>query len=146
MAEIKRHANATWKGDLKQGKGRFTLGSGLLNDAPYNFRTRFEDEPGTNPEELIASAHAACFSMALSGALTDKGSPPDQIDTKATITMSPKPEGGFKISGMLLHVRASVPGMDAETFKVIIKEADAGCPVSNLLREGLKIEFDAALV
>ena len=146
MANIKRVASAYWEGGLQDGKGRISNTSGVLKETPYNFRMRFENEAGTNPEELLAAAHAACFSMALSAAFGDQEIVPERIDTQATCVMEPLAEGGFKIARMLLDVRVSVPGVNQEQFDAIIKEADQGCPVSNLLRNGLAIELKASLV
>jgi osmotically inducible protein OsmC len=141
MAQIKRSAQARWEGDLKDGVGQISSESGAIRDRPYSFSTRFEDEPGTNPEELLAAAHAACFSMAFSLTLTEKGHKPDYIETHATCVMASQPEGGFKITEMHLFVEGSAPGLDADTFREIAREADKGCPVSNLLRPGLKIKL-----
>jgi osmotically inducible protein OsmC len=146
MADINRKASAVWKGDLRKGQGRISSESGLFKDAPYSFATRFENEPGTNPEELIAAAHAACYSMAFAGALAKEGYDPQRIETHATCTVAPKEGGGFRITTMHLRTRGQVPGIDDDTFKKIAHEADEGCPVSNLLRPGLEIELDAALM
>ena len=146
MANIKRVANAYWEGGLKDGKGRISNTSGALKETPYNFRMRFENEAGTNPEELLAAAHAACFSMALSATFGDHEIAPERIDSQATCVMEPLVEGGFKIARMLLDVKVRVPGVNQEQFDAIIKEADQGCPVSNLLRNGLAIELKASLV
>jgi osmotically inducible protein OsmC len=120
--------------------------SQALYEQPYSFGTRFENEPGTNPEELLAAAHAACFSMAFASTLKKQGYNPESVQTNATCTLSPLDEGGFKISKMNLHVRGSVPDIDEATFKDIARKADKGCPVSNLLRPGLDIELDVELV
>jgi len=146
MAELKRTGTAVWHGDLRTGNGRFDAGSGAFNDLAYSFRTRFENEPGTNPEELIASAHAACYSMAFANTLASKGYTVESIETEATITLSPKQGGGFEITKMNLDTRGRVPGIDEATFKQIAIEGEKGCPVSNLLRCGLTIELDARLV
>jgi osmotically inducible protein OsmC len=145
MAEILRKAGVIWNGDLKTGNGLISTESQALFQEPYTFGTRFENEEGTNPEELIAAAHAACYSMALASTLKKKGYNPERVDTNATITMTSK-NGGFKITKILLHVRGQVPGIDAVTFKEISNEADLGCPVSNLLRPGLEIEHEVELV
>ncbi len=141
MAEIKRTADAIWWGDLRGGKGEVSSTSGVLKHENYTFATRFEDKPGTNPEELIAAAHAACFSMAFSATLAGKGYQPEQIETRATCIMTPQEGGGFKITKMHLDVNGKVPGMDEATFKKIAEEADKGCPVSNLLRGCLELEY-----
>jgi osmotically inducible protein OsmC len=141
MVKIKRSAQARWQGNLKEGAGRISSESGAIEARPYSFSTRFEDEPGTNPEELLAAAHAACFSMAFSLALTEEGHTPEYVETHATCVMTSQPEGGFEITEMHLYVEGSAPGLDAETFREIAEEADKGCPVSNLLRPGLKIKL-----
>ena len=145
MAKIKRHGQATWRGTLREGKGEVSTESGALEKLSYSFHTRFENEPGTNPEELIAGAHAACYSMAFSATLEAKGYVPKRVETHATCVMSPLEGGGFAITGMQLKVRGAVPGLDNATFVEIAHEADKGCPVSNLLRSGLTIELDVAL-
>ena len=129
---MKRNASATWSGGLKDGRGKFSLGSGLVKDIGFGFRTRFEDEPGTNPEELIAAAHSGCFSMALAFALGAAGFTPTSIDTEATVTLSPV-EGGFAISGIALKLNASVPGISKDQFDQIAAGAKANCPVSKAL-------------
>ncbi|MBN1247030.1 MAG: OsmC family protein [Anaerolineae bacterium] len=141
MAQIKRSAQARWEGSLRAGMGQINSESGAIKKQPYSFSTRFEDEPGTNPEELLAAAHAACFSMAFSLTLTEKGHKPEAIETHATCILASQPEGGFKITEMHLSVQGVVPGIDAATFREIAEEADKGCPVSNLLRPGLKIKL-----
>ena len=145
MAKIKRRGQATWWGALREGKGQVSTESGALDKLAYSFHTRFENEPGTNPEELIAGAHAACYSMAFSATLEAKGYTPKRVETHATCVMSPQEGGGFAITEMHLKVRGEVPGLDNETFVQIAHEADKGCPVSNLLRHGLTIKMDAAL-
>jgi len=145
MADITRIGEAEWQGDLKQGSGTLGTGSGVLDAQPYSFRTRFEDAPGTNPEELIAAAHAACYSMAFSHTLAEKGHRPESVRTRATCVLSPHEGCGFRITAMRLEVRGRVPGLDQGTFAEIAREADQGCPVSNALRPGMKIELDAKL-
>lgn len=145
MAEIRRTGSAIWRGDLRRGKGKIASSSGALEEETYTFGTRFEDQPGTNPEELIAAAHAACFSMAFSATLADKGYIPEQIETKATCIMTSQKGGGFKISKMQLDVTGKVPGLDEATFKRIAEEADKGCPVSNLLRDCMELEYNIKL-
>jgi lipoyl-dependent peroxiredoxin len=146
MAQLKRRAEAVWEGDLRGGEGRISSASGVIEDVGYSFSTRFENEPGTNPEELIAAAHAACYSMAFAGTLAGKGYQPQRIETQATCTLVSQEGGGFKIVGMHLQVRGRVPGIDQELFQQIAEEADDGCPVSNLLRCGLEIKREATLV
>lgn len=140
-----RSASAVWTGDLMNGHGTISSASKVLVEQPYSFGTRFEDEPGTNPEELIAAAHAACFSMAFANTLKKKGYQPQRVSTNSTCTIAPKEEGGWKITKMYLHVRGQVPEIDLGTFRQIAKEADKGCPVSNLLRDCLQIELEVEL-
>jgi osmotically inducible protein OsmC len=141
MPAILRTATGTWHGDLRSGKGTIGATSGVLKDTPFTFATRFENARGTNPEELIAAAHAACFSMAFSNYLSQQGHVPDTISTKATIRL----EDG-RIHTMHLETRGKVAGLDNETFKRLAEDAEKKCPVSNLLRPGLTIELDAALM
>ncbi len=141
-----RKAGVLWTGELKNGNGIVSTESRALFEYPFNSRMRFEDEPGTNPEELIAAAHAACFSMALASILAKHGYEPVRTDTTATCTLASKDGGGFKITTMQLHVRADVPGIDEATFEKLIRETDEVCPVSNLLRNGLAIQIDATLL
>ena len=140
---MKQKASAVWAGSLKEGKGTISTASGALAAKPYSFRTRFEGEPGTNPEELIGAAHAGCFSMALSMILGGAGLTPDKIETTATITLEQK-DGGFAITASHLDVTASVPGADDATFQDLAAKAKAGCPVSKLLNA--TITMDAKLV
>ncbi len=141
MAAIKRTATGTWSGNLKQGKGTIDSTSGVHTNTPYSFATRFENEKGTNPEELIAAAHASCYSMAFSHHLSEQGYVPETITTKATVTL----EDG-KIHSMHLETRGKVAGLDNEAFKRFAEEAEKKCPVSNLLRQGLNITLDASLM
>jgi len=145
MVEIRRTGEAEWQGNLKEGSGTLGTGSGVLKDQPYGFRTRFESAPGTNPEELIAAAHAACYSMAFSHTLAAKGYGPESVRTRATCVLSPQEGGGFRITAMRLEVRGRVPGLGQDEFAEIAREADEACPVSNALRGGMKIELDAKL-
>lgn len=146
MTTFDRKAGVLWQGDLRNGRGVISTESQALFEHPYNYRNRFENEPGTNPEELLAAAHAACYSMAYAGALKKNGYEPVSVDTSATCTFESKPEGGFKISKMLLHVRLQVSGIDEATARQIAEQADMGCPVSNLLRCGLEIERQVDLI
>jgi osmotically inducible protein OsmC len=141
MAAILRTATGTWHGDLKSGTGSIDSTSGVLTATPFTFATRFENAKGTNPEELIAAAHAACFSMAFSNHLSTQGHVPETIATKATITL----EDG-RIHTMHLETRGKVVGIDNATFKRLADEAEKKCPVSNLLRPGLTITLDASLM
>lgn len=141
MREIKKRGGALWHGDLQSGHGVISTQSQALYEVPYNFGTRFGDKEGTNPEELIAAAHAACFSMAFANVLKKNGYDPKQVGVSATCTLVDK-NGGFEIVKMNLHIHGEVPGLDLETFEKLAKTADKGCPVSNLLRPGLEIELD----
>jgi osmotically inducible protein OsmC len=129
---MKRKASAEWNGSLKEGKGVISTESGLLNNAQYSFGTRFENGAGTNPEELIAAAHAGCFSMALSAQLTTAGTPPSRVVTTATVTLEKK-EPGFTVTNVHLEVTASVPGATEAGFQEAADNAKKGCPISRLL-------------
>lgn len=137
---IKRHATAVWKGGLRDGKGTLTSATGLFKDAPYSFRDRFEDGPATNPEELIAAAHAGCFSMALSSGLEKAGTPSTSIRTTAEVTMD-----SGTIAKIRLVTRGTVPGIDAAAFRAAAEDAKKNCPVSRALAAVPVIELDAAL-
>lgn len=139
---MQRKASAVWKGGLKDGKGAVSSTSGVLSNTPYSFTTRFEDAPGTNPEELIAAAHAGCFSMALSGQLGAANLTADSINTTATLTME-KLDAGWTITTVHLDVTAKVPGATAEAFDKAAQNAKAGCPVSRVLNA--KVTMDAKL-
>ena len=130
---INRKASAVWNGSLKEGKGTISTESGVLESTQYSFSTRFEDGKGTNPEELIAAAHAGCFSMALSGQLTTAGHPPESINTTATVMME-KTDAGFTVTKVHLDVTARVPGIDQAGFDTAANNAKAGCPISRLLK------------
>jgi osmotically inducible protein OsmC len=139
---MKRKASAVWEGGLKDGRGRISTASGVLSSAQYSFATRFESGVGTNPEELIAAAHAGCFSMALSGQLGSAGMTPRSIQTAATVTME-KTDAGFTITAVHLDVTAVVPGADPQAFAKAANDAKAGCPVSRVLNA--RITMDAKL-
>lgn len=136
---MKRSAKANWKGSGKEGKGTVTADSGVLSATPISYHTRFEEVKGTSPEELVASAHAGCFSMKLSFVLGAAGFTPDNIDTKCTITL----ENGT-ITESHLDVKASVPGITAEKFKECAEEAKKTCPISKLLNTNITIESELA--
>jgi osmotically inducible protein OsmC len=138
---IQRKARGEWSGDLRSGNGKIDASSGVLQGVPFTFATRFENAKGTNPEELIAAAHAACFSMAFANYLSQQGHVPETIVTHATISL----EDG-KIHTMHLETRGQVDGLDRDAFKRLADEAEKKCPVSNLLRPGLTIELDADLL
>jgi lipoyl-dependent peroxiredoxin len=139
---MKRKGSAVWKGSLKEGKGTVSTGSALLQDAQYSFGTRFEEGKGTNPEELIAAAHAGCFSMALSAQLGNAGITPESIATTATVSLE-KQEAGFTITAVHLDVVAKIPGADKAAFETAANNAKAGCPVSRVLNA--TITMDAKL-
>jgi len=139
---MQRKGSAVWKGGLKDGKGTVSSTSGVLSNTPYSFTTRFENTPGTNPEELIAAAHAACFSMALSAQLGGANLTPESITTTATLTME-KLEAGWTIAAVHLDVSARVPNADANAFHKAAENAKAGCPVSKVLNA--KITMSAKL-
>ncbi len=144
MTEINRKAGVLWSGDSRTGHGWISTESKVLYEQPFSYQTRFGEGLGTNPEELIAAAHAACFSMALASTLKKNGFEPKQTDTNATCTVEAK-DGGYEITHMLLHIRAEVPDIDEETFQRMIVETDQVCPVSKLLRNGLELEITATL-
>jgi osmotically inducible protein OsmC len=131
--KMNRKASAVWNGGLKDGKGRISTDSGVLQDTQYSFSTRFEDGIGTNPEELIAAAHAGCFSMALSGQLANAGLTAESINTSATVTME-KTDAGFTVTKVHLEVSAKVPNADEQAFETAANNAKAGCPISRLLK------------
>ena len=128
---MKRKATAVWQGDLKSGKGKITTDSGVLSNTQYSFSTRFENGTGTNPEELIAAAHAGCFSMAFSAQLGEAGITPESVNTTATVTLE-KGDGGFDIPEVTLDVTARVPNADEESVKKAAENAKTGCPISKL--------------
>ena len=134
-----RTASAVWQGDLKGGRGSLSAPSGVLNDAPYTFATRFENRPGTNPEELIAAAHAGCFSMALSAELGRASLTPTRIETTAAVTLETV-DGKPTVTRSHLTVKAKVPGADRAKFLEIASDAKAGCPISRLLRAEITLE------
>jgi osmotically inducible protein OsmC len=129
---IKRNGSAVWSGGLKDGKGAVSTGSGVLKDSQYGFNTRFEDGPGTNPEELIGAAHAGCFTMALSGQLGQAGMTAQELRTTATVSLE-KVEGGFSITAIHLDLVAKIPGASQEAFDKAAQTAKENCPVSKLL-------------
>lgn len=138
-----RKASAVWNGSLKEGKGTISTQSGVLKDTQYSFSTRFEDGIGTNPEELIAAAHAGCFSMALSAQLTTANLTPESIATSADLTFE-KTDAGFTVTKIHLTTTAKVPGADKAKFDELAAAAKAGCPISRLLKA--EITLDATLV
>lgn len=136
MANIQRSATASWFGDLKAGKGTTSTGSSGIKDLNYSFASRFENGPGTNPEELIAAAHASCFSMALSKILSDGGHVPERVTTNATVVMT-RTDAGFKVDRIHLVTEGRVPGIDDGAFREAAGKAKENCPISRLLRPGL---------
>lgn len=146
MADLLRSASAEWKGDLRGGNGQMSASSGAFTNLGYSFSTRFENNPGSNPEEMIAAAHASCFSMAFANALSKEGHVPDSIRTTATCVMSPKEGGGFRVARMRLETVGQVPGVDDATFQRVAELAKNTCPISVLLAPGLDaIELSARL-
>jgi lipoyl-dependent peroxiredoxin len=136
---MKRSASAVWKGGLKDGSGTISSDSGVLSSTPYSFRTRFEQGNGTNPEELIAAAHAGCFAMALSNELGQAGLTPESIRSAATVTLE-KTDAGFAITAVHLNVSAKVPGADRQAFEAAANAAKSGCPVSKVLNAQITME------
>ena len=139
---MKRTASARYEGLGKAGKGHISTQSGVLSDSAYGFSTRFEDEPGTNPEELVAAAHAACFTMALSFALAKAGHEDGTLETSAAVTLD-KDGDGFKVTRSDLTLTGSVPGIDAGEFERIANDAKANCPISKLLNAEITLTINA---
>jgi lipoyl-dependent peroxiredoxin len=143
MATAERRAEVVWEGDLPQGNGRFTVGSGALGEQPVTWSSRTERSGGkTSPEELIAAAHGSCFAMALSGALAEGGTPPERLEITAVCTFD---VDNVKVSSVDLDIRGHVPDLDAEGFQSVVEQADQGCPVSNALRGNVEIRVNASL-
>ena len=138
-----RKARAVWRGTGRDGAGDLTTDSGVLSSTPYSFKTRFEDTPGTNPEELIAAAHAGCFTMQLAFLIQRAGAAAEELSTEAAVSLVPEGEG-FKIDRSVLTLRAKVPGMDQAKFDELARAAEQNCPVSKLLNA--QITLDATLV
>jgi osmotically inducible protein OsmC len=142
---IERNAHATWEGDLRGGSGRFDVGSGAITGQEVTFASRFEDPGGkTSPEELIAAAHATCFSMALANGLAQDGHAPTRLQTDAVATLEPT-DAGFRITSIRLSVRGEVDGLDEEAFRAAAETAKEGCPVSNALTDSVEITLDSSL-
>lgn len=142
-----RHANAIWKGTLAEGSGTLETQSGALAKVPYSFKGRFQDESGksgTNPEELIAAAHAGCFAMQLSHFLAENGTPADQLDATAVVTYGEAAGGGFEITESKITLKGAVPGIEAAKFKELAEKAKASCPVSKALG-AIKVSLEATL-
>ena len=138
-----RKANAIWRGTGRDGAGDLSTASGVLSSTPYSYKTRFEDQPGTNPEELLAAAHAGCFTMALAFALQQAGLTAEELRTEAAVSLDPADGGGFRISKSALTLRAKIPGIDAAKFQELAKGAEQNCPVSKVLNA--EITLDAQL-
>jgi len=135
---MKRTANAQWRGDLKSGQGAITTASGVLSSTPYSFHTRFEEGKGTNPEELLAAAHAGCFTMALSAQLASAGLTAESLETACTVNLEKQPEG-FAITESRLELKAKVPGATQEAFDKAVQAAKSGCPVSKLYKTNITL-------
>jgi osmotically inducible protein OsmC len=135
---MKRTAEAKWQGDLKTGAGEISMASGTLSHVPYSFHSRFEQGKGTNPEELLAAAHAGCFTMALSNQLAQAGLKADSLETTCTITLEQK-DGGFAITESHLELKAKVPGASQEAFDKATQGAKSGCPVSKLYNTNITL-------
>ncbi len=139
-----RKAHAVWRGTGRDGKGDLSTDSGALSATPYSYKTRFESEKGTNPEELIAAAHAGCFTMALAFQLQTAGHTPTEIQTEAAVTLEADPKGGFRISKSALTLRAQIPGIAEAAFAELAANAEKNCPVSRVLNA--EITLDAKLI
>jgi osmotically inducible protein OsmC len=142
--KINRKASAVWQGGLKDGRGSITTASGVLQERPYGFASRFEGEPGTNPEELLGASHAACFTMAMSLILGEVGHRAERMETEAQVTLE-QVEGGFAITAIHLALRATIPGIDEATFRALADKGKAGCPISKALA-AVPITLEAVLV
>ena len=136
-----RKGSAVWRGGLKTGAGTVSTETGVLKDQPYKFSNRFENEPGTNPEELIGAAHAACFSMAFSAGLEGEGMNPQEVATTATVTLE-KVEGGFAVTRINLYCHAVVPGADEAAVRQVAEQSKATCPISKLLNAEISLDLD----
>lgn len=141
--KIKRHGSATWQGGLRDGKGTISTESGALKDYPYGFASRFEGQRGSNPEELIAAAHASCFTMALSLILSAAKLTAERMSTKAEVTLE-QVEGGYAITAVHLTLNAKIPGADKSTFEKLANQAKASCPVSKLLKANISLDATLA--
>ena len=140
-----RRAQALWTGDLQSGGGKISFTSGALPEVPYSVATRFGDQPGTNPEELLAASHSACFSMALTAFLNRQNIQPKSIDTQAVVTID-QADGGFKITRSRLRVTGNVPGITQEQFADFANQAEKQCPISNALRNNIEIVVEPELM
>lgn len=138
--KVIKNGSAVWKGGLKTGEGAISTQSGALDKQPYGFGSRFADQKGTNPEELIAAAHAACFTMFLGNVLEQAGHVAEQMDTKAAVTLEINDQGSIDITTSHLTLTAKVPGLDQATFDKLVKEAKEGCPVSKVLKATITLD------
>lgn len=145
MASITRKAGVIWNGDSRTGSGIVSTESKVLYEQPYTRAGRFENAPGTNPEELIAAAHAACFSMAFAGTLKKNGFTAKEIETNVEVTIEER-NGGHEFDHIRLHTRCQIPGIDNDTFQRLAKDAEKGCPVGKLLEKGVRVELEAELI
>jgi osmotically inducible protein OsmC len=136
---IKKHGTANWQGTLKDGIGKVSTQTAALQDYPYGFKARFEDGPGTNPEELVGSAHAACFAMAMALNLGEKGYTADSIDAKSTVSLE-QVDGGFAVTKAHIDVTATIRGITAEEFMAVAEATEKGCPISKLLNAEITID------
>lgn len=139
--KINRSGSASWSGGLKDGKGTISTQSGALDAYPYGFATRFEGVPGSNPEELIAAAHASCFTMALSMILGEAGLTAEKMETSAVVTLEQQ-DGGFAVTASRLSLKATIPGADDDTFQELAAKAKANCPISKLLKADISLEAE----
>ena len=143
MATAERRADVVWEGDLPHGSGRFTVGSGAIDEQAVTWASRTERSDGkTSPEELIAAAHGSCFAMALSNVLAQGGTPPERLEITAVCTFD---VDEVKVSSSTLNIRGYVPGMDVEDFQSAVEQAEQGCPVSNALRGNVEMQVNASL-
>jgi lipoyl-dependent peroxiredoxin len=146
LPKVQREANVTWSGNLARGGGSITAGTGAFDELPYSLATRVERPDGkTSPEELLAAAHAACFTMSLAGELTNAGSPPEQLDVTATVTLDEVAGGSHRIVSSELLARARVTGLDPAAFQELAEAASAGCPFSALIEASAKVTVNAQL-
>jgi lipoyl-dependent peroxiredoxin len=148
MAEVTRNATVHWEGDLRRGSGTIDLASShAAENLAFSLPTRAAEKAGgqTSPEELIASSHAACYTMSVSAALTERGNPPESLDASAEVALAPAEGGGFKVTRSDLTVRGRVPGLDADGFEQVAREAEQSCPISNALRGNVEISVSAEL-
>lgn len=135
-----RKAKAVWRGTGRDGTGDLSTDSGVLAKTPYSYKTRFENEKGTNPEELIAAAHAGCFTMALAFALQQAGFNPSELTTEAAVSLDPDGSNGFKIGKSALTLRAQIPGISQEKFAALARAAEQNCPVSKLMKADISLD------